>query len=767
MTPQVLDRRSLAAPIRRLLSGLRARIWAYVWLHAAAALVAVAGAMFWISLGVDWVFEPPAAMRGVFLALAAIALGYVLVRFLLRRLVVRLADRNMALLVERRFPAFGDSLVTVVELAEQPQVASKFSPEMLAYTHDRAAETAKAVEVRRILDTRPLARLGILAAVLAASIVLISLTAREAMAVWARRSLMLSDELWPRKTHLSVEGFDAHGRTKVARGNDRELIVRADAALGRVVPETVELRYTLADGSHTRELMTRQGVVRGVARSPHPGPLPAGEGAPFQQYSYTFKSLMAPVSLYVVGGDDRVGPLEIEVVESPTIRRMVLACRFPEYIGRPPRAVPAAGMVQLPQGTLVMLQAEATKELVSADVEVLGERAGAAVRKQISPTGADRRRFEVPLGLLTNDKTVMMTLLDTDGTSNREPLRLSIVAKADETPQLAVELEGIGEAITPRAHIPLAGRITDDYGVDRAWVRYRISSGATADVPFHRAPRGRSTLAVRETLEAEPLRLVPKQKLELAVHAADRFSLSGKGPNIAEGQRFVLEVVTPEHLRLLLEARELILRRRFETIIAELADTRDILAGIDLKTPSTPATPAARDAKPPEAATPTAANEAALRRKVQAERVSQNVARSRQETLDVAGDFRRIHAELVNNRLDSEELEARLQRGIIDPLEQLAAKKFVGLGTRLAELERALDVGKPKASLSRAIELKLLALTDTDAILIEMKQVLGRMLELETFNEVLDLLRGVIDAQKNVTEQTRQKQKSDFEKLGE
>ena len=40
-----------------------------------------------------------------------------------------------------------------------------------------------------------------------------------------------------------------------------------------------------------------------------------------------------------------------------------------------------------------------------------------------------------------------------------------------------------------------------------------------------------------------------------------------------------------------------------------------------------------------------------------------------------------------------------------------------------------------------------------------MKQVLDKMLELETFNEVLDMLRQIIDAQEKVNAETKQKQK--------
>ena len=44
-------------------------------------------------------------------------------------------------------------------------------------------------------------------------------------------------------------------------------------------------------------------------------------------------------------------------------------------------------------------------------------------------------------------------------------------------------------------------------------------------------------------------------------------------------------------------------------------------------------------------------------------------------------------------------------------------------------------------------------------ILVAMQHVLGRMLELESFNEAVELLRTIIDAQDKLDEQTRQRHK--------
>ena len=83
-------------------------------------------------------------------------------------------------------------------------------------------------------------------------------------------------------------------------------------------------------------------------------------------------------------------------------------------------------------------------------------------------------------------------------------------------------------------------------------------------------------------LEVRELGLKPGQKLLVSVKAADLCDL-GHGPNVASSERWLLDVVTPEQLRAMLEARELVLRQRFERMIQEMTETRDLLARLRVR----------------------------------------------------------------------------------------------------------------------------------------------------------------------------------------
>ena len=112
----------------------------------------------------------------------------------------------------------------------------------------------------------------------------------------------------------------------MASGGDLEVIASADAAT-HLVPDRVEVRYRAEDGARGRPTMSAVGASGDRKRT-------------YQEYSHTFHGVLASTQFDVVGGDDAVRNLRIEVVKSPTLDQMTLDRRFPPYMDlhgtRPP-----------------------------------------------------------------------------------------------------------------------------------------------------------------------------------------------------------------------------------------------------------------------------------------------------------------------------------------------------------------------------------------------------------------------------------------------
>src|SRR4051812_38742876 len=108
----------LPPTVRQALDAVRFRIRAYVALDGMAILVGVVGVIFWLGLALDHYFEPSPSTRRIALSLAACVALYTAYRYLLRRLIIPISDTTLAVLLERRFPALKDHVITAVDIAQ-------------------------------------------------------------------------------------------------------------------------------------------------------------------------------------------------------------------------------------------------------------------------------------------------------------------------------------------------------------------------------------------------------------------------------------------------------------------------------------------------------------------------------------------------------------------------------------------------------------------------------------------------------------------------
>src|SRR5687767_1886049 len=167
---------TLTPDLQSLLAGLRWRIRFFIWLEGLSLAVIWLGAMFWFSLALDYLpvlvgaSEMPAIARGILLVGTGGVLAFILYRWILRRAFVQLGDRSMALLLERRFSGFQDSLVTSVELSDLPDHASPFSRELLGKTAEEAREGVGDVRYLRVFNTAPLVWKVLLAVAVGSSV---------------------------------------------------------------------------------------------------------------------------------------------------------------------------------------------------------------------------------------------------------------------------------------------------------------------------------------------------------------------------------------------------------------------------------------------------------------------------------------------------------------------------------------------------------------------------------------------------------------------
>lgn len=734
---------------------MRRRIRAYVWVEGLAILVAVLGAAFWIGVLLDWLFEPSPGVRLVAMLVVALATVWVAYRYLLRRVLVPISDSSAALLLERRFPALAEHVLTAVDVASAPECSTAYDADLVAQTNEAASLAVAGIRPGELFNKGPLFRAVGAAVALVTSIGLFAVLATTTFGFWLER-LALSEKPWPRRVQLEVVGFpvDIGGvrSHKLAQDDDYELLVHARTD-SYEVPETVEIRYRLADGRRGRDTMIRVGEA-----------VPGRDA--FQLFRYEFKRVTGDMTFDVVGGDDRVRDLELRVVDRPELYAIELECNYPKYLEREPRRIPVTGGIRVPEGARLVLHATSTKPLTAARIY-----RSQSQRDDDVPVG---KKSPLDLnweyGTLSADDVLLVNVTDSDGVACREPYRVSISAVPDEVPQVAVRLKGIGTAVTSEATIPFVGKVTDDYGLDDAWMEYGVENGPEGSRQLAGQPDGRQLLKelgdfdLRGSDQAggpRTLTLQPGVKLTLSIKARDRYDLTDE-PHSGSSQPFSLDVVTAGQLLALIERRELALRQRYEAIYDKVTDTRNLLGRVEFGEPASTETDGKADEDNGEAAQKSSANSPQrelARRRLRVAGALQNIAQSSEEVLGVAEAFDDLHDQLVNNRIDNQDLKSRLQEQIAVPLHEIGSQRMPQLAAQVKLVEQHVEDAKAgQVEIDKALVL-------ADAVLVEMRQVLDRMRQLESYNEAVALLRGIINDQEQINQQTKKRQKERLEKL--
>ncbi|MEX0865791.1 MAG: hypothetical protein WD030_00440, partial [Pirellulales bacterium] len=527
------------------------------------------------------------------------------------RAAARLSDASMAVLLERRYGTFHDSLLTSIELEGRKSSEAGYNDGMLRHTRHEAAELVRNAGLAGVFDMAPLLRAGVIALLLAASVALFGSSQTNAMGIWGNRNILLGNRLWDRISKIEVDGFEqVDGRRvhKVAKGGG--VMVNAYAVVSDAgdredgqmkvyeIPEAILVEYQSEAG------------VGGSANMTKIAQIDTQRGQPFR---YSFENVQSSTQFSVVakhdalfGKADRIDDLWIEVVPSPELKDIRLESKYPDYLEKRHDTLQVTGVMSVPEGTEVVVVAEATKPLLAVECVVNTPEATRTI--SIIPDAGGRGTFRCDIGKIEADTELLFTMTDNDRVANRRPIRLQINMIPDEPPVVEARFVGIGTAITPKAMLPLAGEVSDDHGLAKTWFEYRIDNDEVRKHYFPTPANGQLEQEPPLLFDAMDLAMTPGQKFRISVKASDNYALAAE-PHIESSRTEVLDVVDESQLLAILEDHEAVLRRRFEEIFERMNQSSDSLARIDLNAIFTPEStedelPAASEATEASGASP-------------------------------------------------------------------------------------------------------------------------------------------------------------------
>lgn len=802
--------------ITDLLNRLRKKIRSYILLEGTARLLAVSGLIFWISFIIDWAyfqlshFELPVWFRVSYLLISLSALITFGCSLILFRLMKKMRRNALALVLEKRFPELDDRLATAIELHETNEPQNALTRAMLDRTVQEVTRSSQQLPLEDVFDKRPLKRAFLCALMLLISIISLAVMNQPAMARWAKGYLELRPDYWNRETGLVVKVIAQPGdRVKefqnltYKHGLGNDLTLQVETVDGKKVPERVQLTYRTKNGrGGGRTVMSRM-----------------GEG----KFKHTITDLLDGIQIWVSGNDfTNPEPYLVEVVETPVLDQIQLDCIYPAYTGlneiSPGTNQPVAD-ARLVQGTQIALPINTKMEMISTAnkpivrfsfetdrLKLQMERATkenpvttnnflawknlqGEIVKQVPLTqkNLDQMRdpdglvFRIPLTLvdakdettsedttafptsirLIADQPVRVYLEDEDGLLVTEPIRLSINGIIDQPPIIDTQLTGIGKSITRKASIPVTGIITDDYGIRSSRFDFLVDQDKNfRPRPFRKKPSQKPKEFALQRNENEkwerfdvlPLDLKVGQKVSLTVQAEDADNLSG--PHRVHGETYHFEIVTDEELLSILYSKELNLRKRFEQIYKEVTQTRDDLKlrVEQLQQYQTIKKKQIQGESDPDWKETLAEIQSAVA--ISADRSLYGTRKNATETASIVESFHDIREELVNNGVATSQILGRIDDKILKPLTLIREQDFPDVDQQLGLFRLAIEKN------SDAMQEVETSIDLLDGMLRRMQNVLNEMQDLLEFHEAIEMLKSLIEREKELTKDTKKFRKN-------
>jgi len=450
---------------------------------AAAFLLLLAAA--W---GLEWARFSPASILALRIAAAA-ALGTAVVFLLVRPLLRRVTDEQVALYLEEHEPSLQAAVVSAVEASRSHGSASTALVRRLV---EQAIERCVAMDAARRIEREPLRRYAAaLAAValVAAGVFLLG----PAFIRHAASALLLVSRSVEAAAPYRIEVFP--GDATVSKGADQTIGARL-------------IGFTADEAS----LMVR----RSPAGAFEALPLVRGDG---ESYEGMLFDLPGPVEYFVEAAGVRSRVFRLEVVELPYVQRLDLEFRFPGYTGLEPRTVENGGDIAVLRGTQVALRV----------IPTMSAPGGRVVLHDAQSVALERQAVGVLTAAFTADRDGFYRIeLDapTGARVSASP-QYTVDVLADQPPTVSFSRPGRDTSASPIEEVFVEANAEDDFGIRDLELVYSVNGGPERAVKLFAGRTRLPEVSAGHTFYLEELGLQPGDAVSYFARASDNDAVEG------------------------------------------------------------------------------------------------------------------------------------------------------------------------------------------------------------------------------------------------
>jgi hypothetical protein len=630
----------MSHPLLEKLSGVRRRarrllvLYGACWVLAAVLLTIVLAGLC------DFLFrfEDPGIRLMVSAAVAGV-LAWSVSRYLWPALGTRLTDLDVALRIERRYPALAERLSSTVQFLHEAEDDPAAGSALLR--RSVITQTTSQIEAYDLADavqSRPTRRVALAAlGVLLVAGMIASLSPELSRIALARLANPLGSVAWPQQNHLQWK----EEVRRVALGQPLELAV-VDAR-GARLPAEVRLRLRFAaGGDETTEDVVHMQFVDGA-------------------FVYRQESVTRPLEYKAEGGDDTSMPwTALEVVEPPSVESLSVVLHPPGYTGWPSEM--ADKHFRALKGTSVEIHATSTKPLKAAALVLeSGQQIAAAVADDgfgVVVPADDQEPF-----IVEESGSYSLLLTDREGFQGGAQVRYEIRVQPDLPPAVTFEEPKNTLFVTPEAVVPLTIAAKDDLAIRNVALEFLRSDASEQGEsrtelftgPEQHAPSTeRPADSMGESRVVEYAWNLAELGLKPGVQVTFHGAASDYLPQTGRSSPMRLTIITPQELNDRIAQRQTYLLGELARVLKMQQQSRSQVASVEIQWGDV-----GRLNKPD------------VDHLQAAELAQRQVARTLTDPGEgVPGLIQGLLDDLKNNKVDSPEVERRMQ-GLLSEIERI------------------------------------------------------------------------------------------------
>ena len=236
-------------------------------------------------------------------------------------------------------------------------------------------------------------------------------------------------------------------------------------------------------------------------------------------YSFTFQKLQQPVTFQLAGGGFVSEEYKLQLIARPNLTNFSVEVTYPAYLRKPVETIQNTGNLSLPEGSTVQWNFEASAtEALSLEFKNPAEVLTGTKEKDV---------FKVKKKITSSQEYAVK--LRNQHSANKDQMNFLISSLPDRFPDITMENF---QDTAAYAYMVLGGSISDDYGLTRLNLHYRISNARSTNnsaykaIPIRINPSQLSQTYYHQW-ELANLKLNPGDKLEYFVQVWDNDGVHG------------------------------------------------------------------------------------------------------------------------------------------------------------------------------------------------------------------------------------------------